>query len=182
VTSIEKNRNKNLNKISRTMESQLSEKMKKINYSINNIRKEDIKKVNKLEVKKLNQYTSQHFLLIDYKEKINIQKQKEKEKYDSVKENYTILNKSLNEKFKEDRMKLNEKFQRISENNKNKFISLNEFIHKRKILSDKLYGNNLKNRMNFTRVGDSILSFQHLQNKKSIERNKSLYDYKEFMR
>lgn len=182
MNSIEKNKKKNLKKISRTIESQISEKMKKIYTSNDNKRKAENKKIKELEIKKLGQYTSYHFSLMDLKEKINKQKEKEKEKYINVKENISILNRSFNEKSKDLNKKLNDKFKKISDNNKNRFLYLSQFIHKREKSFEKNIENNFTNKMYFTRLGNDILKFQHNKNLKSIERNKSLNDYKEIMR
>lgn len=182
MKSFEKNKKKNLKKISTNIESQYTEKMKKVFSSNDLIRKEEKKKIKEFEVKKLGQYTSYHFSLMDLKEKISKQKEKEKEKYIHVKENISSLNRSFNEKNKDMKLKLVEKFKKISDNNKNKFLYLNEFIHKREKSFEKISENNYVNKMYFTRIGDNIMKFQHKQNKKSIERNKSLYNSREIMK
>ena len=62
------------------MENKISEKLKKVYASTDVIKKAEKNRIKNLEDKKLKQYTSFHFSLIELKEKIKNDKQNKKEK------------------------------------------------------------------------------------------------------
>lgn len=164
------------------MENKISEKLKKVYDSTDIIKKAEKNRIKNLEAKKLRQYTSFHSSLMELKEKIKEDKEKKKEKTESVKENISVINRSFVEQNKDLSMRLMEKYKKISDKNKDKFSQLNEFIHKRKNSINKVNENSFLNRMYFSRLGDNIRKYQHTQNKKSVERNKSLDMSKEIIK
>ena len=156
------------------MENKISEKLKKVYASTDVIKKAEKNRIKNLEDKKLKQYTSFHFSLIELKEKIKNDKQNKKEKTENVKGNISAINRSFIEENMDLSSRLMEKYKKITEKNKDKFVYLNKFVHKRQNSINNVIENNSLNKMFFSRLGESIKKYQHRQNCKSVERNKSM--------
>jgi hypothetical protein len=159
--------------ISNTINKEIDEKMKKIFKSTEMIKKQEQKRLNEIEKRKLNQYTSYHINIVKIKENIQKVKQKEKIKYGNVKDNIEFLNRSFNEKQDSLYKKLSDKYKKQREN-RNSFMKYDQFFHKRKLSFDRFSENStVLNTLNKSPRGN-IIKFQYMQNTKSLEKNKSL--------
>lgn len=159
--------------ISKTIHNDFDEKMKKIKKSTEFIRKQELKRLDDIENRKLNQFTRHSYNISNIKDNIKKIQQKEKIKLLNVKENIDHLNRSFIEKQDTLYKKLNDKYKKQQEIQR-KTIKYEEFIHRRKLSFDRFYENSFNN----TKINNSrnkeIMKFQHYHNSKSIERNKIL--------
>jgi hypothetical protein len=170
--------------------------VKIFNSSIDNITNNEIKKKNEFEKKKISICSGYHFSLNNLKEKINEQKEKEKEKYFEIKEIISSIDKSFNNKSEEDKIKNKQNFtiKHISklqlDNNDNDIFTFNKFLTNRIMKSKKInenknkYNIKNKNKINFSSLsiaGDNNLKFRNSLYNKSMEKNKIFFDLNDFM-
>jgi len=164
-----------MNNISKSIHKEIDEKMKKIIKSTEIIKKQEEKRIKNIENRKLNQYTSYYYNISNINEKIRKIHEKEKVKFVNVKENIDHINRTFNERQDSLYNQLNEKYRKQRENKKS-HIKFDEYIHRRKLSLDRFNENTFilsKHYNNNPRNGD-IMRFQHSQNIKSVEKNKSL--------
>lgn len=159
--------------ISNTINKEIDQKMKKIFKSTEIIKKQEQKRLKEIENRKLTQFTNFQINISKMKENMQKIKQKEKIKYESVKDNIEFLNRSFDEKRDSLYKQLSDKYRKQREN-RNNFMKYDQFFHQRKLSFDRFSDNsNSLNTLNKSPRGN-IIKFQYAQNTKSFEKNKSL--------
>jgi len=157
--------------ISKIINKDIDEKMKKIFKSTEVIKKQEQKRLKEIEKRKLNQYTSYHINILKIKENIQKIKQKEKLKQGNVKDNIEFLNRSFNEKQDSLYKQLSDKYKK-QRDNRNSLMKYEQFFHKRKMSFDRFSENSVVLNTHNKSPRGNIIKFQYMQNTKSVEKNK----------
>ena len=159
--------------ISKKINEEIDEKMKKIHKSTEMIKEQEHKRIKDIEARKLDKFIAHHYNIINIKENIKKIYEKEKFRYSNVQENLEDKNKSLVKNQDNIYRKLNQKYKKQKEDTKSK-VRYEEFFHRRKISFDRFNENSfIINHLNNSRY-DNIIKSQHYRNSKSVERNRSL--------